>query len=84
VLRIGETDLVLEALGAPPRTVIGDAVNRASRYCDGAGGGAVLMSPAVHQRVGQLVEAEAVSVATTHEGQQPAYRVHRIPDDTTP
>ena len=68
-------------IGAAERmefTVIGDAVNRAARYCDGADGGEVLISPDVHQRVWRLVEAEPVSVATKHEGSLAAYRVARL------
>jgi len=56
-------------------TVIGDAVNRAARYCDGAGPGEVLISPAVHQRVWRGVQAEATRVPTKHEGELPAFRV---------
>ncbi len=37
-------------------TVIGDTVNRASRYCDGAGRGEVLISPEVYREVERLVE----------------------------
>src|SRR5687767_4238569 len=56
------------AAGCMAFTVIGDAVNRAARYCDGAAGGEVPISPDVHQRVWRLVEAEPVSVGTKHEG----------------
>ena len=68
-------------IGAAERmefTVIGDAVNRAARYCDGAGGGEVVISPDVHQRVWRLVDAEPVSVATKHEGHLAGYRVGRL------
>jgi adenylate cyclase len=37
-------------------TVIGDTVNRASRYCDGAGRGEILISPEVYREVDRLVE----------------------------
>ncbi len=59
-------------------TVIGDAVNRASRYCDGALAGEVLLSPAVHQRVWNLVEVEQTAITTKHEGALTAYRLKRI------
>jgi adenylate cyclase len=59
-------------------TVIGDAVNRASRFCDGAQGGEVLISPEIYQRVFKLVRAEKTTVATKYEGDLIAYRVRAI------
>jgi adenylate cyclase len=56
-------------------TVIGDVVNKASRYCTGAAKGEVLISPAVHARVWQIVQIEQTSIETKHEGNFPAYRV---------
>ena len=59
-------------------TVIGDAVNRTSRYCDGARGGEVLISPEVYQRVFKLVQAEKTQIATKHEGELTAYRIRAM------
>jgi adenylate cyclase len=57
-------------------TVIGDAVNRASRYCDGAGRGEVLISEEVYQRVWNLpFRFEPVSIGTKHEGNFAAFRL---------
>jgi adenylate cyclase len=56
-------------------TVIGDAVNKTSRYCDGAAGGQILISPELHQRVWKMVRAEPASIPTKHEGNLPAFRV---------
>jgi adenylate cyclase len=56
-------------------TVIGDAVNCTARYCDGAAAGQILISPEVHQRVWQSVQASAVNLSTKHEGNWPAFRV---------
>ena len=56
-------------------TVIGDVVNRTARYTAGALGEQILISPEVHERVWRLVEAEAATIATKHEGDFPAYRV---------
>jgi adenylate cyclase len=59
-------------------TVIGDAVNRASRYCDGAAGGEVLISEDVYQQVWGSVEVEQTSILTKHEGELRAFRVKRL------
>lgn len=59
-------------------TVIGDAVNLAARYSDGAKGSEILISPEVHQRVWRMTSAEKVSIATKHEGELSAYRVKGI------
>lgn len=59
-------------------TVIGDAVNRASRYCDGARGGEVLISPEVYQWVFRNVEVEQATIPTKHEGDLAAYRIESI------
>ena len=59
-------------------TVIGDAVNRASRYCDGAAGGEILISPEVYQRVWKSVDVRQTSVPTKHEGDLIAYQVNSI------
>ncbi|MCP4396503.1 MAG: adenylate/guanylate cyclase domain-containing protein, partial [bacterium] len=56
-------------------TVIGDAVNRASRYCDGAGAGEMLISPEVYQRVWEMVQEERTSTETKHEGPLAAHRI---------
>ena len=56
-------------------TVIGDAVNRTTRYTAAAMGDQILISPDVHERVWRLVEAEATTIQTKHEGGLPAYRV---------
>ena len=59
-------------------TVIGDAVNRASRYCDGAGAGEVLISPEVYQRVWEIVTEERTIMKTKHEGNLTAHRVKDV------
>jgi adenylate cyclase len=58
-------------------TVIGDAVNRASRYCDAAQRGEVLISPDVYERVWQIVEVEHTTIPTKQpvEGALEAYRL---------
>jgi len=68
-------------IGASDRmefTVIGDAVNRAAHYCDGARAGEVLISPEVHQRVWKIVQAEKTAIKTKHEGDLAAYRVKAL------
>ncbi len=56
-------------------TVIGDCVNRASRFCDGADMGEVLISSDVYQWVFRNVDVEQTTIPTKHEGMLTAYRV---------
>jgi adenylate cyclase len=65
-------------IGAPERmeyTVIGDTVNRASRFCDGAKGGELLISDDVYRQVWNRVEVEPADFMTKHEGTMNAFRV---------
>jgi adenylate cyclase len=58
-------------------TVIGNTINVASRYCDGAAAGEVLISPAVYERLHHKVEVDhpARLIETKHEGKLKAYVV---------
>jgi adenylate cyclase len=59
-------------------TVVGDPVNRASRYCAGAKAGEVLISPDVHQHVWRDVVVEPRTITTKHEGDFSAFRLKSI------
>lgn len=52
-------------------TVIGDTVNRASRYCDGAAAGEVVISKTVFERVYHLVNVEPKLIRTKHPDIEP-------------
>jgi adenylate cyclase len=58
-------------------TVIGDAVNRAFRYCQAAGEGEILISSNVFQHVFGMVKADKIAVQTK-EGELTAYRVKEM------
>lgn len=47
-------------------TVIGDTVNRAARYCDGARPGEIVVSPAVFKHISDLVEVAPKSIRPKH------------------
>jgi adenylate cyclase len=55
-------------------TVIGDAVNRACRFCEAAGEGEILISQDVFQRVFNLVRTDKTSIEIK-EGKLTAFRV---------
>jgi adenylate cyclase len=59
-------------------TIIGEAVNWTSRYCAGAAGGEILISPALHQHLWRYVDAELTTIDTKHEGNLSAYRLKGI------
>lgn len=56
-------------------TIIGDPVNRASRYCDGAAGGEVMMSPQVYQWVWKEVQTAPAQIHAKHGETFPAFRL---------
>ncbi|MBN1220368.1 MAG: FHA domain-containing protein [Anaerolineae bacterium] len=52
-------------------TVIGDTVNRASRYCDGAGKGEVVISSAVYKHVAGFVDVAPKIIKSRHPDTEP-------------
>jgi adenylate cyclase len=58
-------------------TVIGDAVNRACRYCAGADPGQIVISAELYQRVYACVQSEKITVPSP-EGDLPAYRLKAL------
>jgi len=65
-------------------TVIGDAVNKASRYCSAAPAGDVLISSELYQRVWRKVEATQTTIPTKHEGPLSAYRIRGLRQESSP
>jgi adenylate cyclase len=56
-------------------TVVGDAVNRASRFCAAAGPNEIILSSEFLKHVWREVEVESRDVPTKHEGTWAAFRV---------
>ena len=59
-------------------TVVGDAVNRASRFCSAAGANRNIVSAEFLKHVWRDVEVEPREVPTKHEGTWAAYRVLKL------
>jgi len=62
-------------------TVIGDTVNRAARFCDGAGPEQIVISKKVFERVYNIVEVDPVTVVSKHPDKEPdlqAFLVKRL------
>lgn len=56
-------------------TVIGDTVNKASRYCDGAKAGEIALGPFTYEAVKYHIPANLRMISTKHEGALPSYIV---------
>jgi adenylate cyclase len=63
-------------------TVIGDVANWTARYCAGAAGGEILISPALHQRLWRYIDADLIRIDTKHEGLLRAYRLVGVRNTT--
>lgn len=61
-------------IGAPGRmeyTIIGDTVNRAARYCDGAGADQIVISKSVYEHLYRLVEVVPKTIQTKNPASEP-------------
>ena len=61
--------------------VVGEAVDRAARYCAAAAAREVLISPEMNEHVRDSVETEQTMIQTKHEGDFVAYRVNCFKGD---
>ncbi len=59
-------------------TVIGDTVNRATRYCSGAGPGEVVISPSVFKHVSGLIEVNHKIVPSKYPGNEPDLEAYLV------
>jgi adenylate cyclase len=59
-------------------TVIGDAVERAARYCSAAAPGEILISPEMYQHASNFIEAEQLTIETRNQPALSAYRVNSL------
>jgi adenylate cyclase len=59
-------------------TVIGDTVNRTSRYCNGAGRGEIVISPEVYRRVQGIVEAQPKTILAKYPGIEDAMEAYLV------
>src|SRR5262249_22216076 len=55
-------------------TIIGEAANWTARYCAGAAGGEILISPALHQRLWRHIGAELTTIEDKHQSHLSPYR----------
>lgn len=63
-------DVMHGFIGSPEHmeyTVIGDTVNRATRLCDAAQAGEILISAALHSEISDLVDAKLREIETKHD-----------------
>jgi class 3 adenylate cyclase len=58
--------------------VIGDTVNRAARYCDGAGPEEIVISKKVYERVYHIVEVDPVTIVTKHPDKEPDLEAYLV------
>ena len=59
-------------------TVIGDTVNRAARYCDGAGPEEIIISKKVYERVYHIVKVDPVTIVTKHPDREPDLEAYLV------